>query len=116
MSNAAAEIVDDRLDRVFGALANRTRRRLMADLERGPANITELADPHSMSLPAVSKHLRVLERAGLVTRNVDGRVHRCALNAGPLRSAGEWIDAYRVFWDETLEALARHVEDKREDD
>ncbi len=100
----------DRLDLVFTALANRTRRDLLARLGRAPAKITDLAVPYEMSLPAVSKHLRVLERAGLVRRAVDGRVHRCSLDTAPLQEAERWLAHYRVFWDGTLEALARHVE------
>jgi DNA-binding transcriptional ArsR family regulator len=98
------------LDRVFRALGDRTRRALLAQLARGPAPITELAAPHAMSLPAVSKHVRVLERAGLVARAVDGRVHRCSLDAVPLRDAAAWIDEYRGFWEGALEALAEYVE------
>lgn len=77
--------------------------------------MTELAAPFQMSLPAVSKHIKVLEAAGLVRRRVDGRVHRCALDAGPLRSAQEFVETYRVFWDDTLDALARYVEGHDDD-
>lgn len=103
--------IDDQLDRVFGALSDRTRRALLARLAGGPARVTDLAAPFSMSLPAVSKHIRVLERAGLIERTVDGRVHRCALSAGPLAGAASWLSVYADFWSGTLEALARHVED-----
>ena len=72
--------------------------------------ITELARPFAMSLPAVSRHIRVLERAGLVRRTVDGRVHQCALDALPLRRAEDWLSFYRRFWDENLDSLARYVE------
>ena len=102
---------EDQLDLVFTALANRTRRALLADLGRTPAKITDLATPYEMSLPAVSKHVRILERAGLVQREIDGRVHRCSLDTAPLREAENWLVYYRVFWDETLEALARYVEE-----
>ena len=101
---------EDRLDRIFGALANRTRRALLARLERAPAKITELAQPFHMSLPAVSKHVRVLETAGLVQREVDGRVHRCSLSPTALREADAWLTHYRSFWQQSLDALARHVE------
>jgi len=100
---------DDRLDRVFGALSDRTRRALLAKLGRTPAMITELAEPFDMSLPAVSKHLRVLERAGLVKRAVDGRVHRCSLDTRPLREVERWIAHYREFWEDTLDALEKFV-------
>lgn len=101
---------DDRLDSVFHALSDRTRRALLSRLAAGPAIVTELAAPHAMSLAAVSKHIRVLERAGLVARTVDGRIHRCALAPGPLREIEHWLDFYRRFWSETLDAIARHAE------
>jgi DNA-binding transcriptional ArsR family regulator len=106
---------DDRLDRVFHAFSNGTRRALLRRLEAGPAMVTELAEPFRMSLPAVSKHLRVLEAAALIERRVDGRVHRCSLNAAPMEEAGRWLDRYRIFWQDRLAALARSVEDEDED-
>lgn len=102
--------VDDQLDRVFRALGDRTRRALLARLMDQPGTISELAAPFDMSLVAVSKHIRVLERAGLVTRTVDGRIHRCSLDAAPLRAVAIWLDPYRAFWTDTLAALARFVE------
>jgi DNA-binding transcriptional ArsR family regulator len=114
MSSSTARVrklADDRLDGVFHALADRTRRALLARLAEGPAPVGELAAPFDMSLPAVSKHLRVLEQAGLVSREIDGRVHRCSLEAAPLQEIEQWLAFYRTFWDETLEALARFVED-----
>ena len=101
----------ERLDAVFHALSDRTRRSMLARLGRGPAIIRELADPFAMSLPAVCKHLRVLEAAGLVSRSVDGRAHRCVLKAAPLRTAEQWLDCYRPFWTQTLDALADFAED-----
>lgn len=98
---------------MFNALADRTRRALLARLQRAPAKITDLAEPFDMSLPAVSKHVRVLEHAGLVRRTVDGRVHNCALDAKPLAEADRWIAHYRVFWEDSLEALADLVETER---
>ena len=103
---------DDRLDRIFHALSDRTRRALLARLARKPARITELAAPFDMSLPAVSRHIRVLEKARLLRRTVDGRVHRCSLRAGPLREADAWMEAYRPFWEGALDALARYAEQK----
>ena len=97
--------VEERLDQVFHALANRTRRAMLARLFRGPTMVTELAVPFAMSLPSVSKHLKVLERAGLVERAVDGRVHHCSLGVGPLRELEAWLDHYRGFWDDGLAAL-----------
>lgn len=102
---------DDRLDLVLRAIADRTRRALLARLVQGPARVTDLAAPFDMSLVAVSKHLKVLERARLIERDIDGRVHRCSFQAEPLREVERWLDHYRVFWTDTLDALARHVED-----
>jgi DNA-binding transcriptional ArsR family regulator len=104
---------EDRLDRVFHALGDRTRRALLARLSDGPAMITELAGPFAMSLPAVSKHLRVLESAGLVERTVQGRVHQCSLHAQSLIEIETWLVFYRPFWADTLAALAQFVEEKR---
>jgi DNA-binding transcriptional ArsR family regulator len=101
---------NDQLDLVFGALGNKTRRGLLARLAREPAMVTELAKPFDLSLPAVSRHIRVLEHAGLIKRTVDGRVHHCELNVGSLRDVDEWLRHYRHFWDANLKALARHVE------
>jgi DNA-binding transcriptional ArsR family regulator len=106
-----ASSADDRLDRVFRALGDRTRRRLLATLARRPMMVTELAAPFAMSLPAVSRHIRVLETAGLVSRTVDGRVHQCSLDAAPLKSAEAWLGYYRQFWEGSLESLARLVEE-----
>jgi DNA-binding transcriptional ArsR family regulator len=102
---------DDQLDDLFGALADRTRRRLVARLAKSPATIGELAAPFDMSLPAVSKHIRVLERAGLVVRRIEGRVHHCALDGHHLHDAAAWLDHYRAFWDDTLAALAAFAEE-----
>lgn len=101
----------DQLDRMFHALSDRTRRSLIARLAAGPATIGELAAPFTMSLPAVSKHIRVLEAGGLVTRAVDGRVHRCTLSPEGLQAADRWLAHYRAFWESSLDALARYVED-----
>jgi DNA-binding transcriptional ArsR family regulator len=103
---------EDRLDRVFHALSDRTRRALLRRLEAGPAMVTELAAPFRMSLPAVSKHLRVLEAASLIERRIDGRIHRCSLHVASLEAADRWIERYRVFWTDRLDALARLVEEE----
>lgn len=112
MSTAAPPMphAEDQLDRVFSALSDRTRRALLQRLAAGPAVISELARPFDMSLPAVSKHLRVLESAGLVSRRKDGRVHRCTLSAEPLRDVAGWVSYYEAFWDGTLASLANHLE------
>ncbi len=110
MSRATSELVDKRLDVVFHALAHRTRRLLLRRLAQGPAMVTELAEPLPMSLPAVSKHLRVLERARLVTRQIDGRIHRCSLDAEPLIEVERWLGERRALWQHALDSLATHVE------
>jgi DNA-binding transcriptional ArsR family regulator len=112
MSRAARKQSDDDLDRVFHALADRTRRRVLAALAQGPAMITEIAAPFDLTLPAVSKHIRVLERARLVERTVDGRVHRCSLAAEPLRQVERWLSDRRTFWEQSLASLARYAEDE----
>ena len=111
-SRARAVSADDRMDLVFHALADRTRRSLLRRLGRGPAMVTELAQPFTMSLPAVSKHLRVLERARLVSRKIDGRVHRCALDTEALSEVEGWLRERREFWEHTLDALAAHLAPK----
>jgi DNA-binding transcriptional ArsR family regulator len=112
MSSAkqATLCAEDRLDAVFHALGDPTRRALLARLAKNPAMITELASPFAMSLPAVSRHIRVLEGAGLITRDVEGRMHRCSLNAKPFKSVESWLSHYRKFWEGNLEALARYAE------
>ncbi|HXY46384.1 MAG TPA: metalloregulator ArsR/SmtB family transcription factor [Thermoplasmata archaeon] len=102
--------VDDRLDLLFYALSDTTRRALLARLVFGPANVTDLAKPFEMSLPAVSKHLKVLEQAHLVSRTVDGRVHRLALRGEPLRHVETWLDPFRTYWEGQLTALRRDLE------
>src|ERR671930_2580871 len=98
------------LDRTFAALADPTRRRILAHLSRGNHRVTDLARPHDMSLPAVSKHLRVLEYAGLLRRRRYGRVHEMQLNAKPLKQAAQWVEEYRKFWDGSLDRLAEYLE------
>src|SRR5881275_53454 len=98
------------LDRTFAALADPTRRRILAHLARGDRRVTDLARPHDMSLPAVSKHLRVLENAGLLRRRRYGRVHEMQLNAKPLKKAAQWVEEYRKFWEGSLDRLAEYLE------
>lgn len=98
------------LDAAFAALSNQTRRALVDRLAGTDATISELAEPLDMTLPAVSKHLRVLERAGLVTRRRDGKSRRCALRPQGLREVESWIQERRAFWAPTLDSLAAHVE------
>lgn len=105
-------VAQERLDLVFRALGDQTRRGMLARLAKGPAIVSELARPFSMSLPAVGKHLRVLERAGLVRREIDGRIHNCSLSPLPLHDAEQWLDQYRQFWEGTLAALSDHFHDQ----
>jgi DNA-binding transcriptional ArsR family regulator len=98
------------LDRTFAALADPTRRRILAQLTRGQKRVTHLARPHAMSLPAVSKHLRVLEKAGLLRRRRYGRVHEMQLDARPLKQAAKWVEEYRKFWEGSLDRLAAYLE------
>ncbi len=98
------------LNRTFAALADPTRRRILAHLARGDKCVTHLAKPHAMSLPAVSKHLRVLEKAGLLRRRRYGRVHEMRLDAKPLRQAAQWVEEYRKFWQGSLDRLAEYLE------
>ena len=99
-----------RLNQTFAALADPTRRRILAHLARGDRCVTHLARPHAMSLPAVSKHLRVLEKAGLLRRRRYGRVHEMQLDAKPLREAARWVEEYRKFWEGSLDRLAAYLE------
>ena len=96
------------LDLTFGALSDPTRRAILARLSEGQASVGELAAPFDMSRPAISKHLRVLEHAGLVQRSRDGRLTRCVLDATPMRQAADWVEFYREFWEGQLDALARY--------
>ena len=98
------------LDLTFSALADPTRRAILSRLAEGDVSVGELAKPFEMSLPAVSKHLRVLERSGLLVQDPQGRVRRCKLRAGPMREAAEWVQRYRRFWTRQLDALAEFVE------
>jgi DNA-binding transcriptional ArsR family regulator len=97
---------DDQLDRVFRALADQTRRAILRRLSLSSATVTELAAPLGMSLPGVSKHLTVLEHAGLVDRTVEGRARRCSLTPAALRHADDWLAYYRSFWESALDSLA----------
>lgn len=97
------------LDRVFSALADPTRRAILLRLREGESRVTDLARPFRMSLPAVSKHLRVLEKAGLLLRKKSGRVHRLRANPDALRQAQEWMERYGEFWEQHFDALDRFL-------
>jgi DNA-binding transcriptional ArsR family regulator len=107
---------DGLLDATFSALSDATRRGILARLAQGESSVSELAAPYNISLPAVSKHLRVLENAGLVVRHKDGRVHRCRLIAEPMKDAAEWIERYRLFWEQQFDALARYLEESQREE
>jgi DNA-binding transcriptional ArsR family regulator len=101
----------DRLDRTFGALADPTRRAILARLAKGEASVTELAEPFEMSLPAVSKHLKVLERAGLVSRGRERQWRPARLRVTPLKEVAEWTDPYRRFWEERYDRLDEYLDE-----
>ena len=103
------------LDATFAALSDPTRRAMVERLARGEATVGTLAEPFDVSLPAISKHLRVLERAGLVAQQKDGRSRRCRLEVGPIKQASDWIAQHARFWDQQLDALAEYLEDVTRD-
>jgi DNA-binding transcriptional ArsR family regulator len=102
-------MTDDPLSSTFAALADPTRRAILARLADGEANVGELAEPFAMSLQAISKHLKVLERAGLVSRGKDAQWRPCRLEAAPLELASSWIDVHRHVWNDRLDQLGRHL-------
>ena len=106
----------DHLSATFAALADPTRRAILARLARGEASVGELAQPFEMSLPAISKHLGVLERARLIRRRKDAQWRRCALRPEALRAAADWIAQYERFWTESLDRLAEYLEDPEQED
>lgn len=99
----------DRLSNTLFALADPTRRAILARLASGEASVKELAEPFDMSLPAVSKHLKVLERAGLISRGKEAQWRPCRLEAEPLRDVAAWLDSYRRFWDQSLDRLDAYL-------
>jgi DNA-binding transcriptional ArsR family regulator len=101
----------DLLDATFAALADPTRRAILARLAAGEATVTELAEPFAMSQPAISKHLKVLERAGLISRGRDAQRRPCRLEGGALRAASDWLGNYRGYWEESYQRLDALLED-----
>jgi DNA-binding transcriptional ArsR family regulator len=99
----------DHLSATFSALADPTRRAILTRLTAGEASVNELAEPFAMSLPAVSKHLKVLERAGLISRGREAQWRPCRLAPEPLKDATDWLEEFRRFWDESLDRLAEHL-------
>src|SRR5213594_1624601 len=101
----------DLLDRTFAALADPTRRAILTRLATGQASVTELAEPFEMSLPAVSKHLKVLERAGLISRGREAQWRPCRLQAGPLKDIADWVEQYRRFWEQSFDRLDDYLKE-----
>ncbi len=104
-------MTDDTLTATFSALADPTRRAILARLSSGEAGVTELAEPFAMSLPAVSKHLKVLERAGLIARSRNRQWRPCRLHAKPLRDVADWVERYRRFWEESFDRLDDYLQE-----
>lgn len=104
---------DDKLDLIFHALADRTRRGILRQVSLGPCTVTELATPYAMSLPAISKHLKILERAGLVNKSKEGRIYRCTLDAAPLETIAEYLAYYKRFWGAQIDGLEAFLSDDR---
>jgi len=101
--------MDDRLSTTFSALADPTRRAILARLSSGEASVTALAEPFEMSMPAISKHLKVLERAGLIARGREAQWRPCRLEAGPLKDVARWVEHYRRFWEESFDRLDEYL-------
>jgi DNA-binding transcriptional ArsR family regulator len=99
----------DRLDATFSALADPTRRAILARLASGETSVSELAEPFEMSMPAISKHLKVLQRAGLIERGREAQWRPCRLAAGPLKDVSDWLDHYRRFWEESFDRLEEYL-------
>jgi DNA-binding transcriptional ArsR family regulator len=104
-------LLHDRLSTTFAALADPTRRAILARLATGEASVKELAGPFRMSLPAVSKHLKVLQRAGLIVRSRRAQWRPCRLRAAPLRDAADWMERYRQFWEESFDRLDVYLQE-----
>jgi DNA-binding transcriptional ArsR family regulator len=111
MIDEQAAMTSDHLSATFSALADPTRRAILARLASGEASVSELAEPFAMSMPAVSKHLKVLERAGLIARGREAQWRPCRLAARPLKDAAAWIDHYRRFWEESLDRLDGYLKE-----
>jgi DNA-binding transcriptional ArsR family regulator len=105
----------DQLTTTFAALADPTRRAILARLASGESSVTRLAEPFAMSLPAISKHLKVLERAGLIARGREAQWRPCRLEAGPLKDASKWIEHYRRFWEQSFDRLEDYLREMQKD-
>jgi DNA-binding transcriptional ArsR family regulator len=108
-------VATDRLSVIFAALADPTRRAILSRLAEGDATVSELAEPFPISLPAISRHLKVLEQAGLIARSRNAQWRSSSLRAAPLRDAIDWMERYRRFWDESLERLDAHLKRRRQE-
>lgn len=106
----------DQLSETFGALADPTRRAILARLAAGEASVTELASPFAMSMPAISKHLKVLERAGLIARGREAQWRPCRLRAGPLQDVAGWVEHYRQFWERSFDRLDDYLRELKKQD
>lgn len=111
MQNLTRNHIQDQLSLTFAALSDPTRRQLIAHLSKGEANVTDLAKPFmkTMSLPAITKHLKVLENAGLITKTRDAQWRPCKLNGEPLKNASDWMETYRIFWEESFDRLGEYL-------
>ncbi|MGA9885768.1 MAG: metalloregulator ArsR/SmtB family transcription factor [Candidatus Acidiferrales bacterium] len=107
-------VTPDSLSATFAALADPTRRAILARLSRGEASVTELAEPFAMSLPAVSKHLKVLKRAGLIARSREAQWRPCRIQARPLKNVADWVEHYRRFWTDSFDRLDEYLHDMKE--
>ena len=108
--------MNDRLSETFGALADPTRRAILARLATGEASVTELSIPFAMSMPAISKHLKVLERAGLIVRGRAAQWRPCRLQAGPLQEIAGWVEQYRLFWEQSFDRLDGYLRDLKKNE
>jgi DNA-binding transcriptional ArsR family regulator len=106
----------DHLSTTFAALADPTRRAILARLATGEASVTELAEPFEMSMPAISKHLKVLERAGLIERGRKAQWRPCSLQAAPLKEVADWVELYRRFWDASFDRLSEYLRELQTDE
>jgi DNA-binding transcriptional ArsR family regulator len=108
--------MNDRLSETFGALADPTRRAILARLALGEASVTQLAQPFAMSMPAISKHLKVLERAGLIARGREAQWRPCRLRAAPLQDVAGWVEHYRQFWEDSFDRLGDYLQELKKQD
>ena len=116
MTVAQNHLSQDHLSATFAALADPTRRAILARLASGKSSVTELAEPFEMSLPAISKHLKVLERAGLIARGREAQWRPCQLAAGPLKDASQWLEHYRKFWEQSFDRLEDYLREVQAQD